>query len=200
MSYLFERWKREKTFTMKWGYNSTIAKKERICKVCGKPCYWFSKQRCQSCAIREDVMKRMEVANEKMIVEEDLSGLIEDADRVFSQYTRLKYADNLGIVDCYTCGDRKHWTMQQAGHFIKRGHLYLRWDGRNVRPQCSLCNEMKYGNIEQYSKRLEAECRGLPDILRDESRIVHKPTRDEIRAVISEYTPKVKALKLKIKH
>jgi hypothetical protein len=143
-------------------------------------------------------MKRMEAATEVMIKEEDLSGLIEDADRVFSQYIRLKYADNKGIVDCYTCGDKKHWTIMQAGHYMKRGHLYLRWDERNVKPQCQTCNEMKYGNIEQYSKRLELECRGLPDILREEARIVHRPTREEIRAVISEYTPKVKVLKAKL--
>lgn len=184
---------------MIFGHNSTIAKKEKICVSCGKPCFWFSKKRCQTCAKIEDTQKRMEQETEKMIVEEDLSGLIDDADKIISQYVRLKYADENGIVACFTCGDKKHWTLQQCGHYIKRANLYLRWDeGRNLRPQCPYCNENLHGNMIEYTKRLEAECKGITDLLRDESRLVHKPTREEIRAVISEYTPLVKALKLKL--
>jgi len=179
-------------------HNSTIARKERICKVCGKSCFWFSRQRCQPCSTREDTLKRMEKETDKMIVEEDLSGLIEDADRIFSQYIRLKGTDEKGIAPCYTCGDKKHWTILQSGHFIKRSHLYLRWDERNVKIQCQCCNEMKHGNMAEYSKRMEQECKGIVEILHSEMRLVHKPSRDEIRAVIAEYTPKVKALKQKI--
>jgi len=50
----------------------------------------------------------------------------------------------------------------------------------------------------EYSNRLEKECKGVTDILRDEARLVHKPTRDEIRAIISEYSPKVKELKKRL--
>ncbi len=183
-----------------FGHNSTISKKQKICTSCGRPCYWFSKKRCQDCARIEDTQKKMEKENEKMIVEEDLSGLIEDADRIISQYVRLKYADASGLVDCFTCGQKKHWTLQQAGHYIKRSNLYLRWDeGRNLRVQCVDCNEKKHGNMIEYSKRLEAQCKGVTDLLRDEARLVHKPTRDEIRAIISEYTPKVKELKKRLK-
>src|SRR5688572_29570986 len=111
---------------MRFGYNSTIGKKEKICKSCGKKCYWFSKQRCQQCSTIEDTQKRMEAATESMIKEEDLSDLINDADAIFSQYIRLKNATAKGIAKCFTCGIEKHYTLLQNGHYIKRGHLYLR--------------------------------------------------------------------------
>lgn len=183
---------------MKFGYNSTIGKKLKPCKSCGKPCYWFSKQRCADCARVEDTMKRMEEESERVIEEEDLSGLIADADAVFSQYIRLKYADKRGFVKCYTCLAYKHWTMMQNGHFIKRANLYLRFDERNCRPQDQFCNEYEHGNISVFAQELEDESKGLPDILRSEATIVHKPTREEIRQVIAEYAPKVKALKKKL--
>lgn len=180
---------------MNFGYNSTIGKKLKPCKSCGKSCYWFSKQRCQDCSRIEDTLKRMEQENEKVIVEEDLSDLIADADIIVSQYTRLKYADKDGLVKCYTCDVVKHWTLMQAGHYVKRANLYLRFDERNLRPQESYCNEYLHGNMAVYTANLEKECKGITDILRSEATLVHKVDRTELRQIISEYTIKVKKLK-----
>jgi len=186
-------------FAPVFSHNSTIEKKKRPCKNCGKPSYIFSKGRCQDCSRIEDTQKKMERATEKMIVEEDLSDLIADADAVFSQYIRLKYADKNGIVKCFTCSEKKHWTLMQNGHYIKRAHLYLRWDERNCRPQDNTCNCLRDGNIGAFSANLEKEKPGITDILIEEMRVVHKPTREEIRQIIAEYTPKVKAMKLAFK-
>lgn len=182
-----------------FSHNSTIERKLKACKSCGKPSYIFSKGRCQPCSTIEDTQKRMEKSSEQLIVEEDLSGLIADADAIFSKFIRLKYSDKDGKVACFTCGNKKHWTLMQNGHFIKRGHLFLRYDERNCRPQDSECNELKYGNIPYYTKKLELEQPGITDILREESLLVYKPTRDEIRAIIAEYTPKVKELQKRLK-
>lgn len=184
---------------MKFGYNSTIGKKLKPCKSCGKDCYWFSKQRCADCARIEDTLKRMESDTEDIIKVEDLSGLIDDADTIFSQYIRLKDANEKGFARCFTCGIEKHWTILDAGHFISRSNLYLRWDERNVHNQCQPCNRFEYGDIATYSRKLNEICKGLPDILRAEAIIVHKPTRDEIRQIIAEYSPKVKLLKKQLK-
>lgn len=184
---------------MNFGYNSTIGKKLKPCKSCGKPCYWFSKQRCQDCARIEDTMKRMEQENEKVIQEEDLGDLIADADAVFSQFIRLKYADRRGYLTCYTCVTYKHWTMMQCGHYISRKHLFLRYDERNCRPQDQFCNEHEHGNLKVFTEELEFESPGITEILREESLLVYKPTREEIRQIIAEYTPKVKSLKSKLK-
>lgn len=178
--------------------NSTIEMNEKTCNICGLPKFIFSKGRCVDCARIEETQKRMEKASEIIIKEDGLSSLIEDADTIFSRYVRLKYSNERGLAKCYTCGIEKHWTMLQNGHFIKRAHLYLRWDERNCRPQCSTCNETKYGEIAVFREKLDKESCGLPEILFDEMKLVHKPTREEVRAVISEYTQKVKIMKAKI--
>jgi len=183
---------------MRYSHNSTIGRKEKICTSCGKSCIWFSKKRCQNCARIEDTQRKMDVQAEKEILEEDLSDLITDADTIFSQYIRLKYADDKGAVACYTCGVVKHWSMHQCGHFIKRSNIYLRFDERNARVQDFDCNISLHGNMAEYSKRLDEECKGLPDILRAESLLVHKVSREELRAVIAEYGPKVKMMKAKV--
>ena len=179
-------------------FNSTIITRKKKLK-CGHFDFNFSKGRCVRCAKIEDTQKRMEKETERMIVEEDLSGLIADADAIFSRYVRLKYADKDGNTACFTCGNKKHWTLMQNGHYIKRGHLYLRWDERNTRPQDAECNEYKGGNMAEFTQRLEKENPGITDMLKEEMRLVHKPTREEIRNVISEYIQKFHKLKIKNK-
>lgn len=185
---------------MSYGFNSTIKRKQKICKSCGFPKFIFSKGRCADCARIEDTMKRMEEESEKVIEKEGLSELIAIADDLVSKYVRMSAADKNGVCECYTCGDRKHYTLMDAGHYVKRGNLFLRFDLRNLRVQCQDCNRIKYGNMGEYTKRLEQERPGITDILREEAAIVYKPTRDEIRAIITEYTPKVRSLKKTIKN
>jgi hypothetical protein len=176
--------------------NSTIAIKEKICISCGKSCVWFSKKRCEQCARVEDTHKRME---KETSISEDLSGLISNADDIVSQYIRLVYSDEYGNCKCYTCSEVLSWKHLQAGHYIKRGNLYLRWDtDRNIRPQCPVCNCHKKGNMAIFAQNLEKEKPGVTDILLEESVLVYKPTREEIRQIISEYTIKVKELKRKL--
>lgn len=179
-------------------YNSTIRIKEKPCVRCGKVGPIFSKGRCKGCATVEDTLARDEKELNRVVQEEDLSGLIEDADSIFSQYIRLKYADPCGKTKCFTCITVKHWSLLQCGHYIKRAHLYLRWDERNTKPQCVDCNEFKSGNMPEYTRRLELESPGITDILNEEMRLIHKPSRDEIRQVIAMYTPLVKQLKAKL--
>lgn len=181
-------------------YNSTISVKKKVCRSCGQPCYHFSKGRCQPCATREDTLAREESENAVIIEEEDLSGLLEDADAIFSQYIRLKYANERGLVKCYTCGIEKHWTMVDNGHLIKRAHLRFRLDERNCKPQCKTCNgnQNTNGEVVKFRERMGKEEPGVIEHLYDEMRYVYKPTRDEVRQVIAEYSPKVKELKKRL--
>lgn len=183
---------------MKFRHNSTIGVKKRKLD-CGCFDYAFSNNLCKTHATALAVQKRIEKESEKMIEEDDLSDLIADADLIFSQFIRLKYADADGMVKCYTCNIVKHWTLMQCGHFAKRGNLYLRFDERNCRPQEATCNEINYGMPAEFLRRLNKEEEGLGDILLEEARIVHKPTRDEIRQVIAEYSPKVTKMKFQLK-
>jgi len=181
-------------------YNSTIKIKQKPCVRCGIKSYIFSKGRCEPCARIENTLANDEKESEKIIQEEDLSGLIQDADAIFSQYIRLKYADKRGMVKCFTCDTVKHWTMMQNGHYIKRACLQLRFDERNCRPQDYHCNVELYGSLPIYTFNLEQESPNVTTILTEEMRLVYKPSREEIRQIISEYTPKVKLLKQKLRN
>lgn len=177
------------------GFNSTINRKKRVCVRCGKECYWFSRKRCSDCARIEDNLARMEDDTERVIKEEGLQDLIKEADDVFSRWIRLSNADKDGNVSCFTCGVTKHWTLQQNGHYIKRTNLFLRFDPRNCRVQCEGCNVYKYGNYAEFTKRLEAERFGITEYLQQEAVVIYKPTREEIRSIIKEYSLKIKQIK-----
>ena len=75
-----------------------------------------------------------------------------ELDRVFSLYVRWKAADKHGLVECFTCGEKKPVKQMQAGHFIPRHYLAVRWDEKaNVKPQCFRCNVMLRGNYPYFA-------------------------------------------------
>lgn len=178
--------------------NSTIRQKTGNCEICGKygP---LTKKQCQSCYWLGVRMKSVDRQNEReaadVIHEDDLSDLISQADAVFSRYIRLKEANKDGVICCYICQSPVKWQQAQCMHFVKRGNLFLRWDERNCKAGDKSCNEYKGGNYLLYAKRLEQDSPGITEILMEESRIVYKPTRDEIRGIIADYSRKLKLLK-----
>ena len=83
------------------------------------------------------------------------SQLKKKLDKVFSEWVRQRDADRNGLNSCVCCGVRKHWKELQAGHYISRSHLSLRFDERNVWPCCLACNVFKSGNIPAFAIFLE---------------------------------------------
>jgi len=71
---------------------------------------------------------------------------------LFSKYTRLKNADEFGMVVCVTCGVRKHWKEMQAGHFLPGRHNTILFSEEQVNPQCYHCNIGLKGNWPEYIK------------------------------------------------
>lgn len=170
-------------------HNSTIRIKKKTCKRCGKQCFLFSKGRCQECAKIEGAAQDDE--KEQAI---EFANIISDLDLVFSRYIRHKYADKDGLVQCYTCPSREPIALIQNGHYISRKHMFLRFDERNCRPQCDVCNSKKHGNMAIYTQNLEKESPGITDILLEESRTPYKWSQYELKSMISEYSRKLKQL------
>ena len=83
--------------------------------------------------------------------------LKKELDKVFSQSVRWAYADDNGMVECYTCGVVKHVKEMQNGHFQSRRHLSTRWHVDNCKPQCPKCNIFSEGEKWKFGKKLEAE-------------------------------------------
>ena len=79
-----------------------------------------------------------------------VSKLKHEADAIFSKYIRNKYAKD-GYISCVTCGLSKPITEMQAGHYISRSCNALRFDERNVFPQCYGCNVGRGGNYPKFT-------------------------------------------------
>lgn len=83
---------------------------------------------------------------------ETCSALKKKLDSVFSLY--IRYRDG---GKCYTCGIIKEPTEMQAGHYVTRACLPLRFDEINVHGQCFQCNCMKHGDLITYREHLIAD-------------------------------------------
>ena len=119
------------------------------------------------------------------------SKLVKKLDVVFSQYIRLSNADNNGYCTCVTCNKKFYWKEIQAGHFMSRKHYSIRWDERNVKPQCVACNVYRAGEQYKYSLYLG---NNLSKTLLDESRELRKFTNIELEEMIADYAERVKKL------
>ncbi len=116
-------------------------------------------------------------------------------DKVFSEYIRRKYSDDNGDVRCCTCSKMDHWKYMQAGHFISRGNMSLRFSEFNVHPQCPECNELKEGNLMQYRIYLENRYGTLRVawLESEKNKEVHR-TKSEIKELIKLYKRKIREL------
>ena len=119
------------------------------------------------------------------------SKLVKKLDTVFSQYIRLSNADNNGYCNCVTCNKAFHWKQIQAGHFMSRKHYSIRWDERNVLPQCLACNVYRAGEQYKYSLFLGSE---LANELYLQSKEIVKFTNSELEDMINDYSERLKKI------
>ena len=119
------------------------------------------------------------------------SKLVKKLDTVFSQYIRRSNADNNGYCTCITCNKTFHWKEIQAGHFMSRKHYSIRWDERNVKPQCVACNVYRAGEQYKYSIFLGKE---LSNVLYLQSKEIVKFTNYELEDMINDYSERLKKI------
>lgn len=73
------------------------------------------------------------------------------ADRVFSEYIRLKNARTDWMCKCVTCWAILPYTEIQNWHFISRWNMKYRFSEDNCHPQCYKCNCILSGNYQHYT-------------------------------------------------
>ena len=73
----------------------------------------------------------------------------------YSEHVRRSAADDLGYVRCFTCGARVHWKACDAGHYISRNRKAVKFDDRNVKPQCHNCNRILHGNGGPFARNID---------------------------------------------
>lgn len=113
--------------------------------------------------------------------------LIKEADRVFSIHVRRR-GETFGYNHCYTCGRYLPFEELQAGHYIPRRYIGVRWHPLNVWPQCNTCNVEKSGNIEVYKRKLTSQFSELAvEALWDLARSGDSLTEVDIKELIKKY-------------
>jgi len=94
---------------------------------------------------------------------------------------------------CFTCGDKRRWQDQQAGHYIHKD--CLDYDLINIHCQCVRCNKWLSGNSGVYAERLIAEYGEDAIIrLRQRSQETKKFTIFELEYLIETYQQRLKEL------
>lgn len=117
-------------------------------------------------------------------------------DQVFSEYIRLRDANENGFCKCVTCGSMWRWQDLQNGHYIDRRHIGARYDERNCNSQCSSCNIGLRGNLDKY-KRAIIEKYGVKVLeeLESTKRSMEKLTVVDYQEKIVYYRDQVKQLR-----
>ena len=121
--------------------------------------------------------------------------LVQQLDKVFSQFIRLRDAGKDGYTKCISCGSYFKPELIQAGHYFSRRHMATRWDEDNVHAQCVFCNCHQHGNLKEYKPNL-IEKIGQANFARLEiaSKTIKHWSAEELKILIKYYTAKVKWL------
>lgn len=127
------------------------------------------------------------------------SKLVKALDNIYSQYIRLKNADENGFCVCIVCKKPFHWKKIQNGHFCRRSHYNTRWVDMNCHPQCYVCNCILNTNAEYAVFMLEKYGEAAVKELVAESQKIVKIQNYELEEQIEKYTKIVKQLMEKIK-
>jgi hypothetical protein len=119
--------------------------------------------------------------------------LIKKLDKVFSVYIRQRGMDENGINTCITCGSKHHWKELDAGHWLKRVKMNVRFDEINVQPQCRRDNWIGQGEDVKFRAALVKKY-GEEAVLLLEYRgkLTKKWSRFELELLIEKYKKLVK--------
>ncbi len=118
-------------------------------------------------------------------------GLINKLDRIFSEYIRKRDANKKGICKCITCQREFKWNELDAGHFISRKEMSVRWDERNVAAQCQYCNRFRFGEQFKFSMALDKQSRGLSKRLYNKSKEIVKYSMNDLHELVDLYKEKL---------
>ena len=120
--------------------------------------------------------------------------LKKNLDKLFSEYIRLKESKD-GMCRCCSCGKVEDWTLMDAGHYVSRRILILRYDEKNVHSQCRYCNRFLEGNRNGYALyMLKKYGKKYLEELEEVRHKTLKMTQDDYLELIYFYKQKLKKL------
>lgn len=125
------------------------------------------------------------------------TGKIAKLDKVFSEFIRLRDANEQGIIFCISCRKPVFWKESDNGHFVNRVHKSLRFSEINCNAQCRSCNRFDESNPEGYRAGLIKKYgEGIIEKLMIAKNQTMKFSDNELEIMIKFYTQKVKELKI----
>jgi len=121
---------------------------------------------------------------------------LKSVDTWFSKYIRLRDSDKDGFIWCISCGNPKHWTKADCGHFVKRQHKALRFNEMNGNAQCRTCNWLLQGNDIEFANGLDRKYgAGTADKLRALQNSTLHLGKFELKVIADHYRMKFNELK-----
>lgn len=120
---------------------------------------------------------------------------INEADKWFSIFIRLRDSDENGYCKCVTCENIKFWRSMDCGHWIKRRHQGARYHEKNGHGQCKRCNWDLQGNDSVYEKVIiERYGQQIRDLLKFAEHHTTKHSKLELSIIAKDF--KQRALEL----
>lgn len=116
--------------------------------------------------------------------------------KVFSEFIRLRDANEEGFCKCFTCSLVRHWRQMDCGHGVGRQHKSTKYHEKNNHAQCKRCNGFEGGKREVY--KMEVDKRygpGTWDLLELISRKPSKWGVFELEQLTIHYKKEVEKLK-----
>jgi hypothetical protein len=120
------------------------------------------------------------------------------ADTLYSEIVRRRARNSVGMCKCCSCLKWFHWTNMDAGHYVSRNHNSLRYDDRNVHPQCRKCNRFQEGNKAGYTLYLQSKYG--PQVIADlnnEQNVITRFQVSELQEMIKNYNAELRELRKK---
>lgn len=121
--------------------------------------------------------------------------LVDKLDKVFSKYIRLRDCMVGGYTRCISCGRVLPFEDMDCGHYHSRIHMSTRYDEDNCNSECKHCNRFSADHLIGYRENL---LRKIGDqrmtLLEVKAHQCHKYADFELKAMIDDYTKKVKEL------
>lgn len=116
--------------------------------------------------------------------------------KIFSEYIRLRDANEHGYCICCTSGQYVHWKDCDAGHFISRRHMATKYHEKNVHAQGRFQNRFNQGEQYEYGIFIDRKYgNGTAEMLVQKSRMPCKIGQFEIDQMAKYYSEKVKEIR-----
>lgn len=125
-----------------------------------------------------------------------------NADEAFSLFIRTRDSQSYEgrAFKCISCGRVLPIEQADAGHYVNRSHMSLRFSETNVHAQCRHCNRFQEGNMQDYRKGLISKLGEQKVILLEaQKNITNKLTNFELQILAKHYKQETKKFQFQIK-